>query len=38
VVLPDETMLVGAGAAEPGALTILAGPGEPDVIVTHFSI
>jgi len=33
--LPDETMSVAAGAAVPGALAVLAGTGEPNVVVTH---
>jgi len=35
VVLSDEAVAVGAGAAAPGALPVLPGPGVPDVFVTH---
>jgi len=37
VVLSDEAVAVGAGAAAPGALPVLPGPGVPDVFVTHVS-
>lgn len=35
VVFPDETMSVAAGSAVPGALTVLPGAGEPNVVVAH---
>ena len=33
--LPDETVLVTAGSAASGALSVLSGTAEPNILVTH---
>ena len=35
MVLPDETVSVGASAATPRALSVLAEARKPDIVVTH---